>query len=170
MLQRTDNFMGMWTEVETLLASASTEALDSVGSSSSPSSSSSSSSTTSSSSSSSSSPSSQSTSSLLSSSGRLYYSTLSGRKIILRDESSSQDDSQPSSLRTNEHSSSDELTLNGEKAYVIREIRDHRYSGKRKEFLVHWDGYPSSDASWVAAKDVSKYARDMYNPKKSKTN
>ena len=64
--------------------------------------------------------------------------------------------------------SSEELTLNGEKAYLVRDIRADRLIGKRKDYLVLWEGYSSSESSWVPAKDVSLFARKLYNAKKQK--
>ena len=81
----------------------------------------------------------------------------------LLDDSSSADDRG----RDYRDASSDDLTLNGERAYVVR-IRDDRLSGKRKDYLVVWDEYSSSEASWVPAKDVNLFARKLYNAKKLK--
>ena len=82
----------------------------------------------------------------------------------LLDDSSSADDRG----RDYRDASSDDLTLNGERAYVVRDIRDDRLSGRRKGYLVVWDGYSSSEASWVPAKDVNLFARKLYNAKKLK--
>ena len=51
---------------------------------------------------------------------------------------------------------------------MVRDIRDDRLSGNRKDYLVVWDGYSSSEASWVPAKDVNLFARKLYNAKKLK--
>ena len=61
-----------------------------------------------------------------------------------------------------------DASSNGERAYVVCDIRDDRLSGKRKDYLVVWDGYSSSEASWVPAKDVNLFARKLYNAKKLK--
>ena len=83
----------------------------------------------------------------------------------LVDDSSSEDHEQKISSNT---SRSDGLTLNGEEAYLVREIRGDRISRKRKEYLVLWEGYSSSEASWVPASDVNLFARRLYLAKKRK--
>ena len=58
--------------------------------------------------------------------------------------------------------------LNGEEAFLVREIRDDRVNRKRKEYLVVWEGYDSTEASWVPATDVNLEARKAYISKKVK--
>jgi len=46
--------------------------------------------------------------------------------------------------------------IDGEEEYEVEEIINSRRTGRNKklQYLVRWKGYPSSDNSWVEAKDV----------------
>jgi hypothetical protein len=44
--------------------------------------------------------------------------------------------------------------IEGEEEYEIELIRDMRKRGQQKQYLVHWQGYPNSDDSWVNHKDL----------------
>ena len=46
-----------------------------------------------------------------------------------------------------------------EEEYEIEVIVDHRDIRRRREYLVHWLGYPNSDDSWVKEKDL--HATDL---------
>ena len=47
--------------------------------------------------------------------------------------------------------------IQGEEEYEVEYIRDERRrgQGKKREYLVHWMGYPASDDSWVAEEDLN---------------
>ena len=47
--------------------------------------------------------------------------------------------------------------IQGEEEYEVEYIRDerHRGRGRKREYLVHWTGYPASDDSWVAEEDLN---------------
>ena len=45
-------------------------------------------------------------------------------------------------------------TFPNEEEYEIETILDHRDIRGRREYLVHWLGYPNSDDSWVKEKDL----------------
>jgi hypothetical protein len=47
--------------------------------------------------------------------------------------------------------------VQGEEEYEVEYIRDERRKGrgKKREYLVHWMGYPSSDDSWVSEEDLN---------------
>ena len=38
--------------------------------------------------------------------------------------------------------------------WEVEEIRDIREKRRKKEYLVHWKGYPDSDDSWVKEEDI----------------
>ena len=33
-------------------------------------------------------------------------------------------------------------------------VLDHRKFGRTRQFLVHWEGYPDTDDSWVLERDI----------------
>jgi chromobox protein 5 len=47
--------------------------------------------------------------------------------------------------------------VQGEEEYEVEYIRDERRKGRgrKREYLVHWMGYPSSDDSWVSEEDLN---------------
>ena len=40
--------------------------------------------------------------------------------------------------------------------YIVEKIKDHRKVGRGMQFLVHWQGYPNSEDSWIARKDINE--------------
>jgi len=48
------------------------------------------------------------------------------------------------------------LIINSEEEYKIEAILDSRHKGRGRQlqYLVHWKGYPHSDDSWIAHKDL----------------
>jgi hypothetical protein len=38
--------------------------------------------------------------------------------------------------------------------WEVEEIRDMREKHRKKEYLVHWKGYPDADDSWVKEEDI----------------
>jgi hypothetical protein len=46
--------------------------------------------------------------------------------------------------------------------YEVDCILDHRQRGRRREYLVRWTGYDSTDDSWVKASDISGGIRHEY--------
>jgi hypothetical protein len=45
--------------------------------------------------------------------------------------------------------------IDGEEEFEVEEIIDERTYQKKKQYLVKWSGYPTSDNSWVDAKDLN---------------
>jgi hypothetical protein len=47
-------------------------------------------------------------------------------------------------------------SIEGEEEYKIESIRDTRLKGhgRRRQYLVHWKGYPNSNDSWVDCEDI----------------
>ena len=44
--------------------------------------------------------------------------------------------------------------IHGEEEYNVEEIINDRLHRCKKQYLVKWTGYPSSENSWVDAKDL----------------
>jgi len=46
--------------------------------------------------------------------------------------------------------------INSEEEYKVKAILDARRKGRghQLQYLVHWKGYPHSDDSWIASKDL----------------
>lgn len=61
---------------------------------------------------------------------------------------------------------SDGLRYNGDKAFYIREIMDERTVDGLTDFFVTWDGYSTSEASWIPAENVNQAARQAWKKKK----
>jgi len=38
--------------------------------------------------------------------------------------------------------------------YAVEAVLDHRKFGRTRQFLVHWEGYPDTDDSWVLERDI----------------
>ena len=47
--------------------------------------------------------------------------------------------------------------------WEVEEIRDIREKRKKKEYLVHWKGYPDSDDLWVKEKDIDNEIVEEYH-------
>lgn len=47
------------------------------------------------------------------------------------------------------------LLVEGEVEYIVDKILDHRRRRKKTEWLVHWKGYPLSEASWEPTPNVA---------------
>jgi hypothetical protein len=47
--------------------------------------------------------------------------------------------------------------IEGEEEYEVESIRVVRRKGrsKKREYLMHWKGYPASDDSWVSQDDLN---------------
>src|SRR6267154_502802 len=47
--------------------------------------------------------------------------------------------------------------IEGEEEYEVESIRDIRHKGcsQKREYLMHWRGYPASDDSWVSQDDLN---------------
>ena len=39
--------------------------------------------------------------------------------------------------------------------YAVEEVREHRKRGKRDEYFVKWEGFPSPENTWEKADDVT---------------
>jgi hypothetical protein len=46
------------------------------------------------------------------------------------------------------------LPTGGDKEYEVEEIIDDRSYSRKQQYLVRWLGYPTSENSWVDAKDL----------------
>jgi hypothetical protein len=44
--------------------------------------------------------------------------------------------------------------IEGEEEYVVESLCDTRMRGRQRQYLMHWEGYPVSDDSWVSQKDL----------------
>ena len=49
--------------------------------------------------------------------------------------------------------------IDGEEEYEVEEILGHRMHRPKKQYLIKWKGYPSSDNSWEDATNV--HAQDL---------
>ena len=57
--------------------------------------------------------------------------------------------------------------IEGEEEWEVEAIIAHRYKGKRREYLVQWQGYPPSEATWEPEANL-KNALDVLNQYKKK--
>ncbi|GAA5990937.1 hypothetical protein JCM11641_003508 [Rhodosporidiobolus odoratus] len=46
------------------------------------------------------------------------------------------------------------IDVDGNEEYMVESIVDERGTGRRRRFLVKWEGYPASDNSWVPLENV----------------
>jgi hypothetical protein len=40
--------------------------------------------------------------------------------------------------------------------WAVESILDHRKTGRKRQFLVHWEGYPDTDDCWVQENDIDR--------------
>ena len=62
---------------------------------------------------------------------------------------------------------SDGLRFRGQKAYCVRGIRDERTVRRQKEYLVAWEDYSSSEATWEPALNVNREAISNWKQRNS---
>ena len=62
---------------------------------------------------------------------------------------------------------SDGLRFRGQKAYCVRGIRDERIVHRQKEYLVAWEDYSSSEATWEPALNVNREAVSNWKQRNS---
>ena len=56
----------------------------------------------------------------------------------------------------------------------MKAILDHRKFGRTRQFLVHWEGYPDTDDSWVLERDIDEglvrvYLQELENEMSNNT-
>lgn len=61
---------------------------------------------------------------------------------------------------------SDEEEENG--MYKVVSVLDKKKIGKKQFFLVHWEGYNSSDATWEPRKNIPNYFIKCFNKNQTK--
>ena len=57
--------------------------------------------------------------------------------------------------------------VEGEEEYEIEAILAHRGKGQRRQYLVKWLGYPSSENQWLPDKELQRNATNILNEYKS---
>jgi hypothetical protein len=60
--------------------------------------------------------------------------------------------------------------IDGEEEYEVEEIINHCKYRRKKQFLVKWKGYPSSENSWVDEQDLNApELLEEYRPSQART-
>ena len=54
----------------------------------------------------------------------------------------------------------DPIEVAGELEYTVEKIIRHRYPASRREYLVRWLGYDTSEDTWLRAEDL-EHAQDI---------
>jgi len=49
------------------------------------------------------------------------------------------------------------VVTSAKKVYKIERILEQRKKGQNTQYLVKWEGYPSSFNTWLGARDLRKY-------------
>ena len=49
------------------------------------------------------------------------------------------------------------VVTSAKKVYKIESVLDERKKGHSTQYLVKWEGYPSSFNTWLSARDLRKY-------------
>ena len=56
--------------------------------------------------------------------------------------------------------------IEGEEEWEVQSIMAHRYNGKRRQYLVRWKGYPSSEATWESESSLKNASEILERYKK----
>jgi hypothetical protein len=73
----------------------------------------------------------------------------------------------PESLGNRAYNQPPPETIEGQPEYEVEEICNHRDINNRREYLVHWKGYPLEDATWTPVSELGNCKKLFRAYKKS---